>query len=200
MTRCLRNKLKVTEMKYLCIIYLIAILFISCELNPFASSIETVVALSKGNVFYYNEYSLSEVVLADWYSYNEVIGDTVIQNKRYFVLNNNIFERADEYRVYTFRSDLEIVKLNYNIQIGDTVEFNNYRVIVENIEKKRVFNETQTVISVSSKKLNFQSIITGTYATKFGLLTFTQKIDNHTDGSTLVGVIIDGIQYGVIHR
>lgn len=177
----------------------------SCEkdFSPLASYPEQAVALNIDNIFYYHGYSVNQDsdsvwAVAESFGYEKVIGDTLIQNKRYFILNYNVFRRADKDKLYCFENNHEITLLNYNVQMGDTVDFYNSRVIVEDIGKRQVFNRSQTVISVSNKKLNSNTLITGEYTTQFGLLAYSKGYKKSSDGSTLLGAIINGISFGKV--
>ena len=193
-------------MKYFIPFFLFGIILISCEkdFSPLGLFPEQSVALKTGNIFYYHEYSSGQLadsvwVVSEWFLYDNVIGDTLILNRKYFILNHSTLRRADKDRFYGFENSKEVTLLNYDIQIGDTVDFYNSRVIVEDIGKKQVFNRHQTVVSVSSKKLNSDTLITGTYTKQFGLLSYSKGYGKISHGSTLSGSIINGIQFGVIH-
>jgi hypothetical protein len=192
--------------KYLIPFLLTGIVFLFCEkdLSPISPNPGKSVALNVGNLFYYSEYSSSQIsdtawAVSDWFRYDNIIGDTLILNKRYFILNHSTLRRADENKLYGFENNNEVTLLDFDVQIGDTVDFYNSRAIVEDIGKRQIFNRNQTIISVSSGQLYSDTLITGAYAAQFGLLAYSIAHGKNSDGSTLLGAVINGIQFGKIH-
>ena len=200
------DKERITPVKNFVIILLWGIALFSCEkdFSPLASYPKQAVALNEGNIFYYHGHNAihdsdSLWTLAEWFGYDEVMRDSIINNNRYFILNYNILRRADKNKLYDFENGREVTLLDFNVQIGDTVDFYSSKVIVDDMGKRQVFNLNQTVISVSSKKLNSDTRITGMYTRQFGLLTSSRSNGQFSEGSVLLGAVINGIEFGKVH-
>lgn len=200
------DKERIKLVKNFIIILLWGITLFSCEkdFSPLAQHTKQAVALNEGNIFYYHGHNAihdsdSLWTLAEWFGYDEVMRDSIINNNRHIVLNYNILSRADKNKLYDFENGREVTLLDFNVQIGDTVDFYNSKVIVEDISKKPALNLNQTVISVSSKKLNSDTLITGMYTRQFGLLTSSRSNGQFSEGCVLLGAVINGIEFGKVH-
>lgn len=192
-------------MKSFIIFSLLGIIALSCEkdFSPLTLYPEQAVALNIGDIFYYHGHSVvhgsdSIWALAEWFGYDKVMGDTIVHDNRYFVLNHNILRRANKNKLYGFENGREVTLLDYDVQIGDTVDFFHSKVIVDDIRKKQVFNLNQTVISVSSERSFSDTLITGRYTRRFGLLTLSKSNGQFSEGSVLLGATINGIQFGKV--
>jgi len=69
-------------------------------------------------------------------------------------------------------------------------------VKVDSIKQENIFNKGQNVIYVSNKISNSDTLITGKYTMIFGVLSYSESYNNFTDGYSLSGALIDGIEYG----
>ncbi|GAB4367487.1 MAG: hypothetical protein Kow0042_08120 [Calditrichia bacterium] len=141
----------------------------------------------------------------DTYLTRIIVGDTIINNKTYFVHNEVPFYnclpfiRIEGKQMYAFiywSSWFEIPYLNFDAQIGDTSWYYWYRTdgIVKNVKEKIVFGEKQKVWTIvpCQQPEKGDSIV---YSTKFGELGF------YYDGKKrleLVGAIICNHRYGAM--
>ena len=182
---------------------LLVIFLISCEKNknPIQPNTSwTVVSLNKGNLFYYHKYSLFGGVLTDWFSYDKVTGDTLINKIIYSIFNNKRIERADKIRLYSYYKGNEIIKLEYDINNGDIIPFLSKIVSVDSIKQEDVFSKEQIVIYVSNKEFDSDTLILGKYTRIFGVLSYSEKYNNHITGYSLSGALINENKYGEIHQ
>ncbi len=182
---------------------LLVIFLISCEKNknPIQPNTSwTVVSLHKGNLFYYHKYSLFGGVLTDWFSYDKVTGDTLINKIIYSIFNNKRIERADKIRLYSYYKGNEIIKLEYDINNGDIIPFLSKIVSVDSIKQEDVFSKEQIVIYVSNKEFDSDTLILGKYTRIFGVLSYSEKYNNHITGYSLSGALINENKYGEIHQ
>ncbi|MEJ2628016.1 MAG: hypothetical protein P8078_05635 [bacterium] len=185
--------------KYPLISLLILIILFSCEKNknlfqPNAST--PVVSLNKGNVFCYHFYNRSNCVLSDWFENDIVTGDTIINHINYSIIDNKRIERADNTSHYLYINGDETIKLKYDISEGDIIPFMDINVKVDSIKQENIFNKGHNVIYVSNKISNSDTLITGKYTMIFGVLSYSESYNNFTDGYSLSGALIDGIEYG----
>jgi len=86
--------------------------------------------------------------------------------------------------------------LKYDISEGDIIPFMDINVKVDSIKQENIFNKGQNVIYVSNKISNSDTLITGKYTMIFGVLSYSESYNNFTDGYSLSGALIDGIEYG----
>ena len=121
------------------LILLCCFLFLfSCDIcSPTESDNPNVVTFSQsgaaksleiGNIY---AYRWAEDWASDGISYDVIIGDTVINNKTYAIINRNnqllVFQRADSINVYMLNTDnLEIIIADFSLIVGDS--WNGYTV------------------------------------------------------------------------
>jgi len=190
------------NIKYRLFSLLILIILICCEkhktlVQPNTS--DPVVSLSKGNIFLYHFYRRSDCILHDWFGYDEVTGDTIINHIEYSIINNERIERSDNTKLYSYINGNEIIKLEYDIRNGDIIPFLDKSVNVDSIKQEDIFCKNQNVIYVSNKTSNSDTLITGKYTMIFGILSYCENYNNLRNGYNLSGARIDGIEYGQIY-
>ena len=191
------------NIKYTFFGLLILVILVTCEKNkiPFQpNTSEPVVSLSKGNIFCYHFYNRSDFVLHDWLGNDEVTGDTIINNINYSILNKERMERADNTKLYSYINGNEIIKLEYDISKGDIIPFLSKSVNVDSITQENVFSKNQIVIYVSNKELDSDTLVFGKYTPIFGILSYSEKYNNFTNGYNLSGALINENKYGQIYQ
>lgn len=186
-------------------ITILIFLVLSCENKKAVSPIDTndtnpykyaIVSLQKSNLYYFSYYSIGTAVVYDWSGYEEITGDTILNEVTYSVINNIRMERADREKVYIYDNGRETIKLDFNIKLGDITKFFDNDVIVYSIQVEKVFWETREVIYVSNKYLNPDTLISGKYTSFVGVLEYSEEIKNYKYGYYLNGAAVEGRVYG----
>ena len=88
-------------------------------------------------------YGDSSAVLVDWFSQTEIIGDTILSGQRYFNFDNEEFLRLEGNRVFTYSENGDIIKYNFEVEIGDTVDFQGNTLIVSDVSQKPILEDIQ---------------------------------------------------------
>lgn len=155
-----------------------------------------VVSLNPGNAYsiHFNEYG--RAVVHEWSHLEEITGDTLIRHTPYVIIDDGRIIRADDRNMYAFSNGRETIRLKYDVRKGDVVPFLGQRAVVTGIVRQDVFGVTQTVIHVANALLHPDTVVTGKYATFFGMLSYSETYGQRGSGWVLSGALIDGVQYG----
>jgi len=187
-------------MKSLLMFLGILLTFLGCEkdLSPFIKCPDTSFPLLVGNRYRYHHVN----EFMNNYFIREIVGDTLIKNKRYFIQNNIPFFnyipfiRLEGEQMYAWLDwdHYEISYLNFKAQVGDESWYIPQEVgIVQNIKEKLVFGEEQKVWTIVPLSYSPRDSII--YSTKFGELAFYKNGKKELE---LVGAIICNKKYGSI--
>lgn len=184
-------------MKFSLLIVTFLFLF-SCERNFTSIDLNEgrIISLSIGNKYLYHVYSLSGQIFADLYSHKEIIADTIILGRRYFNFNNEELLRLEGKKVLVFSDNGDIVKYDFEVETGDTVDFQGDNLIVSEVSQEPILGETQKVFRLTNVDFIPDTVISVSYSTKFGLISINRRYSNHSSGKRLVGAIISSQKYG----
>ena len=174
---------------------------LSCERNFNSVDLNDrrIISLSIGNKYLYHQYSLagdSVAVVVDWYSHKEIIADTIIFGRRYFNFNNEELLRLEGKKVLAFSKNGDIVKYDFEVEIGDTVDFQGDNLIVSEVSKEPILGDIQKVFRLTNVDFKPDTVISVSYSTKFGLNSISRRYSNSSSGKHLVGAIISSQKYG----
>lgn len=184
------------------------IVFVLCTVLPSnAQNTKPFRSLAVGNKFVYSEYRADFEFARH---YEQVLRDTIIDNKRYAVVLSSIFggsitmrlERSDESKIYVYQNGKEEVAHNFYLKIGDTVQANlmgaNYsNVVVTSVSRSFNSVTADSTVSFSSTSYPNTSFI---YAQRRGFSTInrTSNVPSGIYSMRWVGSVIDGQVIGDI--
>ena len=170
----------------------------SCERNFTSVDLNErrIISLSIGNKYLYHVYSLADIVFSDLYSHQEIIADTIIFGRRYFNFNNEEFLRIEGNKVLVFSKNGDIVKYDFEVEIGDTVDFQGDNLIVSEVSEEPILGDIQKVFRLTNVDFKPDTVISVSYSTKFGLISINRTHSNSSSGKRLVGAIISSQKYG----
>jgi hypothetical protein len=104
-------------------------------------------------------------------------------------------------KVFKYHAGIEEVLFDFALNLGDTLVYDNYTLAVDTIvitNKLSAFSLKDSVIlfQLSNKGFLNDSLISLSYATRFGLLSFWATYGHEWEGFYMEGAKIEGIMHG----
>ena len=157
-----------------------------------------VISLQLGNEYYFNASMAEGNYYTDWYYTKTIEKDTIINGFKYYKYIDNSYIRVDGDKVLENKRGNDIVKFDYTVSVGDTINYNGNTLIVEEILEQNILNSPcfEKVYKTSNKKFNPKKIIHMIYATRFGLIAFRTEQGNRREGYGLIGAFLNNKKYG----
>jgi len=179
------------------------IVFLSCRKNfsPIEDDIQKskdIISLNVGNKYFFRASIIDGQYFTDWFFSRSIKNEETIGGIKYFNYSDEYYIRIDNNKVIKYSNGKESVLFDYSVNKGDSLLFENRTLIVDSITVKSLFNSPtlETVIKATNKSFNPHTIISISYATKFGLIGYAEYRNNRTEGYYLMGAILDNKMYG----
>jgi hypothetical protein len=156
----------------------------------------TGVRFAVGNQYYWQHMNISSGILTDSFHKEFVTNDSTIANTRYFVLTTGEVLSSSDDTVYSYHDGSQSIYYRFDVAIGQSVQFLGYVLPVTSVEFDSVFGQLQKQIMVSNESLSPDTVVSGIYATEFGLIVFSKKYGTHESRQVLMGARIDNVDFG----
>ena len=96
--------------------------------NPFFGTSAFSLAVGNRYSFRHSSQIIGSPNVSTWFTSNQILSDTLVNGKQYFVFDDGMKLRADEKTVYQLENGSEIVYFSFNVSVGDTVVFEEWRL------------------------------------------------------------------------
>ena len=172
----------------------------SCDVNDTENQeVTSAFSLSIGNKYSFNHSSqiVGSPNVATWFTSKQIISDTLVNGKQYFIFNDGMLLRADEKVVYQLINGAEIIYFSFNVSVGDTVAFEEATYTLKEIRTTNdFFGERLSLYTISNAIFSPDSVVQYSFSNKFGILDYNRTYSNTTSNFYLDGAIIKNIGYG----
>lgn len=156
------------------------------------------VHLAVGNTYHWRYTRISSYGnIFLWDENYAVTGETFINGNRYFILSTGEKLKSQGDTVLAFALNSASVYYRLNVSVGETVPFLGNQLTVSFIDTSTAFGETQKIVTVLNQSLSSSStLISGRYASRFGLIGIDRSESTFVTRGVLVGARIGTVNYG----
>lgn len=172
----------------------------SCDVNDTENQeVTSAFSLAVGNRYSFNHSSqiIGSPNVSTWFTSNQIVSDTLVNEKQYFVFDDGMILRADEKTVYQLINGSEIIYFSFNVNVGDTVLFENSDYTLKEIRTSNdFFGESLALYTISNAIFRPDSVVQYSFSKKFGVVDYNSTYSNRRTNFYLDGAIIKNIGYG----
>jgi len=172
----------------------------SCDVNDTENQeIASVFSLAVGNKYSFKHSSqiIGSPNVSTWFTSKQILSDTLINGKEYFVFDDGMKLRSDAKIVYQLVNESEIIYFSFNVNVGDTVVFENGDYILNEIRTSNdFFGESFLLYTISNEIFSSDSVIQYSLSKKFGVVDYNRNYSNTITNFYMDGAIIKNIGYG----
>ncbi len=114
----------------------------SCDVNDTENQeVTSAFSLAIGNKYSFKHSSriIGSPNVSTWFTSQQILSDTMVNGKQYFVFDDEMKLRADEKIVYQLVNGSEIIYFSFNVNVGDTLVFENGNYTLKEIRTSNDF-------------------------------------------------------------
>jgi len=181
-------------------LFVVIMILNSCDVNDTENQeIASVFSLAVGNKYSFKHSSqiIGSPNVSSWFTSKQILSDTLINGKEYFVFDDGMKLRSDAKIVYQLVNESEIIYFSFNVNVGDTVVFENGDYILNEIRTSNdFFGESFLLYTISNEIFSSDSVIQYSLSKKFGVVDYNRNYSNTITNFYMDGAIIKNIGYG----
>ena len=133
---------------------------------------------------------------SSWFTFKNIISDTMINEKTYYKFDDGSILRSDENAVYSFNYSEEKIYFNFKVKVGDIISFENQNLEVTEIVNENIFGENVLVVKFSNQFSATDTLFSYSFSKKYGVCSSSFKVKGYSTGYYLDGAIIDNVALG----
>ncbi len=172
----------------------------SCDVNDTENQNDSLAfSLAVGNKYSFSHSSriIGSPNVATWFTSQQILSDTMVNGKQYFVFDDGKKLRSDENTVYQLVNSSDIIYFSFNTNVGDTVLFeDNYYALKEIRTSNDFFGESLLLYTISNEIFSPDSVMQYSFSKKFGVVSYNRNHSNTRTTFYLDGAIIINVGYG----
>jgi len=181
-------------------IFIFSLILSSCDVNGTENQeVTSAFSLAVGNKYSFKHSSqiIGSPNVSTWFTSKQILSDTLVNGKQYFVFNDGMKLRADEKIIYQLVNGSEIIYFSFNANIGDTIVFENSDYVLKEIRTtKDFFGESLSLYTISNAIFSSDSVVQYSFSKKFGVVDYNRTHSNNVTNFYCDGAIIKNIGYG----
>ncbi|HSW55647.1 MAG TPA: hypothetical protein VLH59_11220 [Ignavibacteriaceae bacterium] len=182
------------------ILFVVILILSSCDVNDTENQkITSAFSLAVGNKYCFRHSSqiIGSPNVTSWFTSKQILSDTLIDSKQYFVFDDGTKLRSDKNIVYQFVNGLEIVYFSFNVNVGDIILFENNNYSLKEIRTSNdFFGESLSLYTISNEIFNPDSTVQYSFSKKFGVVDYNRNHSNTITNFYLDGAVIKNLGYG----
>jgi len=164
-----------------------------------------ILSFDVGDIYKYQKITETDnILIREQTIYIEVTGETTINNKKYYIINDNSYRRFEDNILYILDpfDDTDRILFDFNVFEGDYVYFHLMNGIVNSIDRVEIFSEIQRKFIIVHEGKYVENNETSIYkyqwefTTKFGFSGFIYENGGNRYTTVLVAAKINNKIYG----
>ena len=163
--------------------------------DPENSNNNSIVNFTVGNQYYYR-YMNHVGNISGGPLTKTILRDTNIISNHYYVFSSGEILHSSETSVVQWNGSSSNILYKYDVQVGDTLIYQGRTLSVTSVKDDSVFLDLEKIVTASNVNITSDTIITISYASKYGLLNVYKTFSNSSWSTWLNGAKINGVSCG----